>query len=555
MAISIRKNFSLYLVIFSAISMFCLLVIQYMWTKNTIQAHEKNFERMVQESMSKVIYQTEKAEIAERIKGKYKTIGKGGALFNTLDSLNKVLSGEFNKKFTDSIITDSIISITKERINVKILHDNGLPVTKIDTSYIIFQKTEKNEDSYLPLTKEKTDIGAVIIQDDVHEKMADVNIDSLMQELDKILKRTFIVSDIFEDMFNLSNFLPLSERLNVEVLDSMVKQELKYKGITAEYELGIYDGLNKEFIYKKIGNDDDKLINSGQSFRLFPSDFFNIPNYVFIYFPFRKALVLGEMRLSLLISFTLLILIISIFTYVLVSFLRQKKLTQERNDFINNITHEFRTPLSTIALACEALKDPQVSHDIKTKDSYIDTISKENLRLSTMSEKILQSSMLDKNIKLNKYIIDAKTIILNVIDNMKLQIEQKGGVIHAFLMAENHKIISDKMHFTNVIFNLLDNSIKFSDKNPEIIVKTFNTANDIVIEVIDKGIGIPKNEHKKVFEKLYRVPSGNVHDVKGYGLGLSYVKSIVEIHKGSVSLESEPGKGTTIKLTFKTFNS
>jgi two-component system, OmpR family, phosphate regulon sensor histidine kinase PhoR len=553
MQLGIRKNFSLILVIIGAIAMIGLILIQYYWIKNAIGSRESNFERSVQEAMSKVIYQTEKIEIAERIKGRYKSIGKGTSLFNTVDSINQLLFKEFDKMFTDSVINDSVINITKERISIEISQDKyGQPVTKIDTSYIVYHKSQRDS-SIIPDLEEGTSAGAGLLTDEQRDgSVVNMNVDSLMQEFDKFLKRTFIVSDIFEDMFNFTHFIPIEERVDVQRLDSMIQQELEAKGITIEYEFGIYSALKKEMVYEKTGKYSEDLIKMGQSFQLFPSDFFSVPNYIFIFFPNRQEFLLKQMQQTLVLSFVLVTLIILIFTYVLISFVRQKRLSEERNDFINNMTHEFKTPISTISLACEAMRDPFIKKDDATRETYIDIINKENIRLSTMAEKILQTAMIDHGqLKMNKDIVDAKKVISAVIENITLQLEQRQGRVHAFFLAINHTIAADKLHFTNIIFNLLDNAIKFTRNQPEIIVKTFKERNNLIIEVIDNGIGIPKNDQKKVFEKLYRVSSGNVHDVKGFGLGLSYVKAIVEVHKGTISLESEPGKGSTFKLTFK----
>lgn len=553
MQLGIRKKFSLILVIISALSMVGLILIQYYWTTNAIGSRESNFERSVQEAMSKVIYQTEKIEIAERIKGRYKSIGKGTSLFNTVDSINQLLFREFDKMFSDSVINDSVINITKERISIEISQDKyGQPVTKIDTSYIVYQKSEKDK-NIIPELEDGTSAGAGLLPDaQENGQVVNMDVDSLMQEFDKFLKRTFIVSDIFEDMFNFTHFIPIEERVDVNRLDSMIHQELEAKGINIEYEIGIYSALKKEMVYEKTGKYSDELIKEGQSFQLFPSDFFSVPNYLFIYFPNRTEFLLKQMRQTLVLSFVLVAMIILIFSYVLISFIRQKRLSEERNDFINNMTHEFKTPISTISLACEAMKDPLITNDDAMRDTYVDIIHKENMRLSTMAEKILQTAMIDHGqIKINKDVIDSKKIISAVIENIALQLEQREGRIHTFFLAVNHTIAADRVHFTNIMYNLLDNAIKFTKKQPEIIIKTFNERDNLIIEVIDNGIGIPKSDQKKVFEKLYRVSSGNVHDVKGFGLGLSYVKAIVELHKGTIGLESEPGKGSTFKLTFK----
>lgn len=551
-----RRKFSLALVVVSALTMISLILIQYYWTRNAIGASEANFDRSVQEAMSKVIYQTEKLEIANRIKGRFKSIGKGTALFNTVDSINQMLFKEFEEMFADSIINDSIINITRERISIEISQDKyGQPVTKIDTSYIVYQKSQNKAQSFSVEGDQNDAItGAPILPgiQSPEEGIVDMNVDSLMQEFDKFLKRTFIVSDIFEDLFNFSHFLPIEERIDTASLDSLIALELESKGIEIDYEFGIYSSLQKEMIFEKTGKYSKELIEQGQSFLLFPSDFFSVPNYLVIYFPNRKAYLLQQMQLTLIISFVLVVLIITIFMYVLISFVRQKKLSDMRNDFINNMTHEFKTPISTISLACEAMKDPLVVKNNSTRDTYIDIINQENIRLASMAEKILQTAIIDHGqLKIKSEIVDTRKIIETVISNLALQLEQKQGKIHTFFLAQNHSIVADKVHLTNLVFNLLDNAIKFSKNNPEIIVKTFNERKNLIIEFIDNGIGIAKSEQKKIFEKLYRVSSGNIHDVKGFGLGLSYVRAIVEMHKGKIELESESGKGSTFKVSFK----
>jgi signal transduction histidine kinase len=229
---------------------------------------------------------------------------------------------------------------------------------------------------------------------------------------------------------------------------------------------------------------------------------------------------------------------------------RQKKLSEMKNHFINNMTHEFKTPISTISLACEALRDKDIVKSGAVYDSYISMIDEENSRLSSMAEKILQSARLEKDkIALNKEQVDVHEIISEIMKNIQLQVENKGGKIVTQLNAEKHIFQADKVHFTNVLFNLLDNAGKYTPKNPEIVIKTENSYSGIIITIKDNGIGISKSNQKKVFEKLYRVPTGNIHNVKGFGLGLSYVKTIVEAHGGKITLDSELNKGTKVIIT------
>ena len=220
-----------------------------------------------------------------------------------------------------------------------------------------------------------------------------------------------------------------------------------------------------------------------------------------------------------------------------------------KNDFINNMTHEFKTPISTISLACEALSDKELRDSGEFLDSYLSMISEENNRLAGMAEKILQTAVIDKGqLKMNKEKIDLHEIITDVIKNLRIQVEIKDGEIKRRFKASKSVIEGDKVHVTNLVYNLIDNANKYSPKKPLIRILTENVSNGILMTIEDNGIGIGKNEQRKIFDKLYRVPTGNIHEVRGFGLGLSYVKAIVEEHHGKISLESEVNKGSKFKV-------
>jgi two-component system phosphate regulon sensor histidine kinase PhoR len=224
-----------------------------------------------------------------------------------------------------------------------------------------------------------------------------------------------------------------------------------------------------------------------------------------------------------------------------------------KNDFINNMTHEFKTPIATVALACEALTDNDIVASAELSQNYIRIISEENHRLGSMAERILQTAVLEKGqVKLKSDRVNVHSIIDDVIKNIHLQVEARAGRLVTMLEAENAEIVADRIHLTNVIFNLTDNAMKYSPDKPLITIKTKNTTDGITISVSDNGIGISKANQKRIFEKLFRVSTGNIHDVKGFGLGLSYVRFIVERHGGTITVDSEIGQGScfTVNLPF-----
>ena len=367
---------------------------------------------------------------------------------------------------------------------------------------------------------------------------------------DMMMQKSLLARDIFRGMFNSLRNLPIEKRINTKALDSLIHNELKVRAINTEYEFGVYSPMRNLMPIQKTGKYPKELLQKGFSMALFPSDMFSNPDYLMIYFPHEKKFLISQLKSTLFISIFLVLVIIFSFYYTVMTVFRQKKLSEMKNDFINNMTHEFKTPISTISLACEALKDKDITKSGAVYDNYISMIDEENSRLGGMAEKILQSARLEKDkIVLNKEEVDLHEIIQEAMKNIQLQVEKKGGKIVTELNAGKHILHADRVHLTNVIFNLLDNANKYTPQNPEIIIRTENSYSGIIISIKDNGIGISKSNQKKVFEKLYRVPTGNIHDVKGFGLGLSYVKAIVEAHGGKIALESELNKGTKFIIT------
>jgi len=275
-----------------------------------------------------------------------------------------------------------------------------------------------------------------------------------------------------------------------------------------------------------------------------------------LYFPQEKRFLITQLWQTMSVSMFLIIVIILTFAYTLIAILKQKKISEMKNDFINNMTHEIKTPIATISLACEALGDKDIIKSEKVYNNYIHVINEENKRLGSLTERILQSAKLEKGqIILKKEELDVHEIITDAIKNIKLQVENRGGKIRTRFNATESILMADHDHITNVIFNLLDNAIKYTLNIPEIIISTENSYSGILISVKDNGTGISKSNQKKIFEKLYRIPTGNIHNVKGFGLGLSYVKAIVEQHEGKISIESELNKGTSFIIYLPNFKS
>ncbi|MBI9037387.1 MAG: HAMP domain-containing histidine kinase [Bacteroidales bacterium] len=368
-------------------------------------------------------------------------------------------------------------------------------------------------------------------------------------DFQKLVKRSFMTQNLIEEMFNIKQNRPIDERINKDFLDSLINTELGKKGINTLFEFAVFNSARNSMIMQKTGKYPEKLLKHGFVFTLFPNDIIANPNYLIVFFPNEKQFIISQMWVLLFVSAILIIIIIVSFALTISTIFRQKKLSKMKNDFINNMTHEFKTPISTVSLACEALSDTDIKKSEQLYSNYIKIISEENSRLGVIAEKILQTAILEKGqLNLKKEEIDVNEIISDVVKNIKIQVEIKDGKIEEFYNADFSKIVADKIHITNVFYNLLDNANKYSPKKPEIKVITENSAKGIIIKIEDNGIGISKANQKKIFGKLFRVPTGDVHDFKGYGLGLSYVKKIIEKHGGKISVDSELNTGSRFTI-------
>ena len=266
--------------------------------------------------------------------------------------------------------------------------------------------------------------------------------------------------------------------------------------------------------------------------------------------PHQKGLIWKEMIWFIVGAILFTIIITTAFFITVRTLLKQKKLSEIKSDFINNMTHEFKTPLATISLAVDALKNEKVTGNKEKTDYFTGIIKEENKRMNKQVETILQAALLDKNeVQLNMKRLLAHDIIINVLNNINLQVEEKGGKIDVELEAENDLILADEVHFTNVINNLLDNAVKYSKDNLHIKLSTKNAGNHLKIKIEDNGIGMNKETLNRIFEKFYRAHTGNVHNVKGFGLGLSYVKTMIDAHHGNIKAESVLGKGSSFTIS------
>jgi two-component system, OmpR family, phosphate regulon sensor histidine kinase PhoR len=326
-----------------------------------------------------------------------------------------------------------------------------------------------------------------------------------------------------------------------------------FSGIETPFEFAVIkDGKVQGETFKKSGKND--FINSNYMVQLFPDNILNQNLILSVVFPERANYVLGSIAWLLGGSLLFSLIILATFALSLFFIIRQKKISEMKSDFLNNMTHEFKTPIATISLAADTITNPKVISDETSIRHFIGMIKKENSRMNKKVETILQIASLDKKeIDFKFENVSLHSIIERAVETIEIQVHQKNGKISLNLKAAEPVIYGDYEHLTNLVNNLLDNAIKYSPETPEITVETKNNERGIILSVEDKGIGMTKSVQSKIFERFYRQSSGNVHDVKGFGLGLNYVRAIIDAHKGNVTVTSEPGIGSRFDI-FLPFN-
>jgi len=355
---------------------------------------------------------------------------------------------------------------------------------------------------------------------------------------------------------------PLVERFTLDEITNYIGKELEDHGIRSKYEYGVFSEDTKSmvienghYVYEDASAKDflpnqKNLYTTDYKVHLFNSDG-KTAGWISVFFPNESSFVWKQVWVNILASILFTLLILFCFAYTINVIITQKKLSSMKTDFINNMTHEFKTPIATISLAADSITSPMIAGKSDKVQRFANIIKQENKRMNSQVEKVLQMAMLDKkdfNLKLTQ--LDLHDVINSAIENINLQVEKKGGNAYADLKAEKPFVEGDMTHISNIINNLLDNANKYSPEEPEISVHTRNVPNGVEVIVKDRGIGMTKEARKSIFDKFYRVHTGDLHDVKGFGLGLSYVKAMMTAHKGVIDVKSELGKGSSFILFF-----
>ena len=508
------------------VSILGIIILQGYWIFSAWNDKEKEFSLAVQQSLIRVADQIQERELNDYI----------SAYERLLDSLKTPDDATFANVFlfldedkTNNLISYYAYGILEEDYKI--------------TPYL----NPKLGDTLETLTDVKQVRNTTIInKNDVFNRENNI---ALSIEKIKTIERMNISNQRIRSAFmDYTANTPIHKRLNIQELDFVIKSEFNAKMIITPYEFQILDnGLST-----KIKSNNFKENQEGFRYAIpIFQDEKGIRNYeLIVSFPEKDKYVFSSILSVGGLTLFLTLFIVFVSTSALYQIVQQKKISEIKTDFINNMSHEFKTPIATINLALDAISNPKSLKTPNKLIQYANLIREENNRMLIQVENVLRISQLQKsNETIHKKSIDLHKIILEATNHVQLLLKDKGGILNTNLNASNYFINGNKDHITNIIINLMDNAIKYCDKKPNIKIETYNQKNDLVFTVSDNGIGMTPNVQKKIFDKFYRATSGNIHNIKGHGLGLSYVKKIVDLHKGKIILESKFGVGTNFIIT------
>ncbi|MEY8848702.1 sensor histidine kinase [Psychroserpens sp. XS_ASV72] len=372
---------------------------------------------------------------------------------------------------------------------------------------------------------------------------------SLQKSIKNISNLTYLEKAQFESITrDYFKNIPVYKRVSADQVSALLALQLDNNGINTDFEFAIYD---RDLSTKVQSENFDLNPDSTIGVPVFLDNNNNSDYMLYVDFPQRRKFLLSSILGMIALSILFTSVIVIAYSSAIYQLIKQRQISQIKTDFINNMTHEFKTPIATINLALDSIKNPKVSGDEEKLKRYLQMIKDENKRMHAQVENVLRISKLEKNeLNISKERVKLHDLIEDAITHIELIVEDRKGYVKTHLEAEKSSVLANDTHFTNVIVNILDNAVKYSDEAPKIDVYTENVGNNILLKIVDQGNGMSKQVQKRVFEKFYREHTGNVHNVKGHGLGLAYVKRIVDDHQGHISVESEKGKGSefTIKL-------
>ncbi|MDX9846909.1 MAG: HAMP domain-containing sensor histidine kinase [Tenuifilaceae bacterium] len=496
-----------------------LILVQSKWVNIAVEIKEEQFWQTAKLALEKIVTEIERQETIVQVIDEispYATAGSSSSpkLTYHFSTVNRTRSGLRSFEKNQQVFTISNLDTLRIPSVASLNTTDSLQIIKLD--------------------KNLWDVKPIRQQQKSNEISFNISLD------EKLLNKTVFVENIVDKMIRVE--LPIEERIPHEVLDTIIRNEFAKLGIRTRYEYKLATETDSAVYCSKAYS---KSIPAQLKKNIFPNDFFSKKYFLSIYFPNQKKYVLSSLGWMTFTTFMLTLIIIFSFTVTILIIFKQKRLSEIKNDFVNNMTHELKTPISTISLAAQMLKDNTIPDENKRIGYLGGVISEESKRLGLQVEKVLQMAIFEKTkLKLKLKQINFHDIVSKVSHTFEIQLTNVNGRMQSDLAAQNPILLADEVHITNILNNLLDNALKYRNGNPSITISTKDASKGIVLSVEDNGIGISRENQRRIFDQFYRVPTGNIHNVKGFGLGLCYVKKIVEEHGGKVWVDSTLGKGS-----------
>ncbi len=516
-----RKKVFILIVVLMSFSLIGIIAVQLFWINNAVESRKAQFKNDVKIALANV-YEKIKTTEVDKFYEDYEPILNNVQLADGAEMKNYLfqqLDEKGNKKFT---------------IGATILEQNfKIPTGFLDNDSLVFKRITTKKDYFqATTTKREGDFS-------LHKNENRFS----FTKREKILEKKYL-ENFFTSYLSVK---PLNQRISNRELNTIIGDELRKRNIDIDYKYGVYnrDGLATKL---KSGY---YTINTKESlsYPLFTDEEGNVDYKLYVTFPTKNKHILAGISNILLLSMFFIVIIIIAFSSSLYQLIQQKKISEIKTDFINNMTHEFKTPIATINLALDSIKNPKIINDNEKVLRYVKMIREENKRMHAQVENVLRISRLEKNqLDISKDAVDMHDIIEDAITHVSLLVDDRKGKITTKFTALQSEVLGNEFHLTSVIVNMLENALKYSEDAPEIKIETESTTKFFILKIKDKGIGMSKNAQKYAFDKFYREQKGNIHNVKGHGLGLAYVKEIIENHHGTVFVDSEKGIGSTFTV-------
>lgn len=533
------------IIVLMGISLLGIIAVQIFWMQKAISVKEQQFNQQVTQALARAAHRIERNQNAYFLSSMF---SRGGRYAPA------VPYKQGNQPINDSIIIEFKDYVKNKSGNLRIIGENDPNVKVERKSKDGMETITYGFDTVIQSgnTMQRIQSYSSVTQPGMQNKNNKANreLPNSGTDLNSVMDQMFLEFTIRD--------VPMEERLGYSLVNPTLEYELKNMGIPLHFEYAISNYKGK--IYPRLKTSGFKKDKLGKAYttRLFPNEIMMRSDQLNVFFPEKRSFIYGSLIWLLMGSLIFTLIILVTFYYTLKIIFNQKKVSEIKTDFINNMTHEFKTPIATISLAADSISNPGILNSPDKVERFISVIKQENKRMNRQVESVLKMALIDKkDFNLNLKNIAVHPLIEQAVNNISIQVEQKGGKIALDLQASNDTLKVDETHFINIVFNLLDNANKYSlNAPPEITISTSQNNGYFYLEVSDKGIGMDSETQDRIFEKFYRYSTGNIHTVKGFGLGLSYVKAIVMAFKGTIGVKSQKGKGSnfTIKIPQTSIN-